>query len=276
MKLLRAALVSFLSICVAASVAQSGQELPVVNSGEMPLYPSLARLARIQGDVRLKVTTDGSKVASVTVESGQPLLAKAAQDNVRTWRFIRHEPTAFSTVFSFRLTEKESCKHDEPDNGQAILRLPTYVEITVNTLIHAYCDPDAGLDLSDPLRVFLTACENNRSPIPCEEMKIRLRSGTSTVTPVRFKDSDTRQGFVVPEELRSVKSVDVTIDAGGTAFTVPDLDAHFLKGKWRVGIDHTPFKDDTDLYNMPGTVHCAGFIHFQWGEPEAIVWHRCD
>jgi outer membrane biosynthesis protein TonB len=62
-----------LIICVVASVAQVAeppQKLPVVKSGDMPFYPPLANMARIQGDIHLRVTTDGSGVASVVVESG--------------------------------------------------------------------------------------------------------------------------------------------------------------------------------------------------------------
>ena len=211
----------------------------------------------------------------MVVESGPPMLAKAAQDNVKTWKFAPHEPTSFSTHFSYHLTTEESCKHDEPDNGEVVLKLPTEVQITSRASIHAYCDPDAGLDLSEPLRVFLTVCEIDGSPVPCGQMKIQLRSGTSIVTPQKFKDSDKSQGFVVPKEFRSLKSFEVSVDTSAGSFTA-DLDGHFLKGKWRIGIDHAPFKEDMGLYDMPDSVHCAGFIQFQWGEPETMTWHRCN
>ena len=96
------------------------------------------------------------------------------------------------------------------------------------------------------------------------------------MVPRRFKESDGEQGFFVPKEFRSAKTVDVNVDTGGARFTLTALDGHFLKGKWRVGIDHPPFKDDGDLSNMPAAVRCAGFVHFEWGEPKAIVWSRCD
>lgn len=275
-KLSSALLMCILNLCAAISLAQSGQELPIVKSGEMPLYPPLPRLARIEGDVQLRVTTDGSGVSSIAVQSGQLMLARSAQDNVKTWKFVPHKPTVFVTLFSFRITKEESCKHDDPDNGEVILRLPTYVQITTRALVHAYCDPDAGLDLSEPLRVFLTSCEIDGSHVPCEQMKIQLHSGTLSMVPQRFKESDGKQGFFVPKEFRSLKTVDVNVDTGGARFTLASLDGHFLKGEWRVGIDHAPFKEDTGLYSMPDTVRCAGFVHFEWGEPEAMVWSRCN
>lgn len=89
------------AIVSVAENAQPLQRLPVVKTGDMPFYPQLPRIARIEGDVRLRVTTDGSAVTSVRVESGQPMLAKAAQDNVQTWKFEPHDPTSFATLFSY-------------------------------------------------------------------------------------------------------------------------------------------------------------------------------
>lgn len=59
--------------------------LPNVTAAELPLYPPLARAARIAGTVTLRVVTDGERVADVTVQDGQPMLAMAAQDNIKAW-----------------------------------------------------------------------------------------------------------------------------------------------------------------------------------------------
>jgi TonB family protein len=55
---------------------------------EPPVYPGDARAARVKGVVRLEVLLgrDGS-VAEVKVLSGNPLLAPAAVDSVRIWRY---------------------------------------------------------------------------------------------------------------------------------------------------------------------------------------------
>ena len=52
----------------------------------MPLYPPLARQARISGTVRLEgiISRDG-RVVNLQVISGHPLLIKAAVDAVRQW-----------------------------------------------------------------------------------------------------------------------------------------------------------------------------------------------
>ena len=51
-----------------------------------PVYPSMARLARITGDVRLKavISTEG-KIKNLTAVSGHPLLVDSAMNAVRQW-----------------------------------------------------------------------------------------------------------------------------------------------------------------------------------------------
>jgi hypothetical protein len=242
----------------------------------MPFYPALPKMALIEGEVHLRVTTDGSAVASVTVESGQPMLARAAQDNVKTWKFEHHEPTSFLTVFSYHLLTEFKCDPDKPNNGDVHLELPTEVEITASTTLRdAYCDPTEGLDLTEPLRVFLTVCEVDGISVPCDKLTIRLQSGNLTVTPKRFKESEKKQGFVVPAEFRSLKAFDVSVDTGHGSLLFTDQNIAFLKGYWRVGIDHAPFKESTPVYGAAATVPCVGFIHFEWGEPEVVAWAPC-
>ena len=54
----------------------------------LPIYPDLARKAHIQGNVQLQaiITREGT-IAELTVISGHPMLAPAALDAVRQWRF---------------------------------------------------------------------------------------------------------------------------------------------------------------------------------------------
>ena len=53
-----------------------------------PVYPDLARRARIQGDVVLHAIIDkDGKVAEVQILSGHPLLVQAAIDAARRWRY---------------------------------------------------------------------------------------------------------------------------------------------------------------------------------------------
>ncbi len=274
-------LIGILGLCPGLSLAQDvrpAHKLPVVKSGDMPFYPSLPRTAQVEGEVDLQVTTDGSSVVSVTSDYGNLLLVKAAQDNVRTWKFEQHEPTVFSTVFSYHLVKEfvtYSCDLDVPDNGTVILKLPAEVDITSHLRIRDCHDPNEGLDLTEPLRVFLTACEVDGSPVPCDRLTIRLQSGTLTVTPTRFKESEKKQGFVVPKGFRNLKSFWVSVETESGSFVLANVDIGFLKGEWHVGVDHAPFKERTPVHPVPTEVHCVGFISFEWGEPGVVSYSPC-
>src|SRR5690349_4439351 len=76
---------------ISAAPQHSGPALPVVTAGEVPLYPPLARVAGVEGNVRLQVTTDGQRVIGTHIEDGNGALARSAEANVKTWRFARHK-----------------------------------------------------------------------------------------------------------------------------------------------------------------------------------------
>jgi len=61
-----------------------------------PVYPPLARQARIQGTVKLEavISKDGT-IENLTVVSGHPLLIQSALDAVRRWRY---QPTMLNGV----------------------------------------------------------------------------------------------------------------------------------------------------------------------------------
>jgi len=206
------------------------------------------------------------------------MLAKAAEEDVRTWKFEQHQPTSFPVLFSYHLEEElvtHSCDPEIPDNGTVVLKLPRFVEITSHARIPDCDDPNEGLDVSEPLRVFLTGCEIDGSMIPCEGMIVRLRSGELIVTPTRFKESEKKQGFVVPKEFRSLKAFDVIVDTGHGSLLFQGQDIHFLKGYWHVGVDHAPLKEEGPVYGAARNASCVGFIVFEWGEPEVVAWSPC-
>jgi periplasmic protein TonB len=68
-----------------------------------PIYPALARQARIQGKVQLHAIIDKEgKVSELQVVSGHPLLVKAALDAVQNWRYqptvLNGEPVEVDTT----------------------------------------------------------------------------------------------------------------------------------------------------------------------------------
>jgi hypothetical protein len=102
------------------------EETPVVKSGAMPLYPLLARQARLEGTVRLEVTTDGVSITKVAASGAHKLLMDAAEENIRTWLFYRHPPQTFIILFVYKLDKQEVVGFVNPT---VLLDLPSRIEI---------------------------------------------------------------------------------------------------------------------------------------------------
>lgn len=102
--------------------------LPAVAGAAVPLCPPLARAAKVQGVVHLKITTDGRRVIATHVEDGHKLLATAAEENARTWQFATHEPTTFTATYYYKL---DANLKGNPNNSTVLLRLPTEIEISI-------------------------------------------------------------------------------------------------------------------------------------------------
>jgi protein TonB len=67
-----------------------------------PAYPILARQARIQGPVQLRaIISKNGTIENLTVESGHPMLTRAAIEAVRQWRYrpylLNDEPIEIET-----------------------------------------------------------------------------------------------------------------------------------------------------------------------------------
>jgi protein TonB len=57
-----------------------------------PLYPAIARVARIQGAVQVQIDiSETGAVTNVTLLSGHPLLREAAMRAAKQWLFIPTE-----------------------------------------------------------------------------------------------------------------------------------------------------------------------------------------
>jgi hypothetical protein len=234
-------------------------------------------MARAEGDVKVDVTTDGERVITATAQ-GHPLFVKAAEAYVRSWTFAKHTPTTFVTNFSFRLTRWTGCRRADGnnppvnENGQISLKLPTQVDVVAEMPLDD-CDPTAGLDLSEPLRVFLTQCEADGSMVPCDKVSITLISDALRLKPARFR-SDGREGFIVPAEFRKLGKFGAIAETPKGTFSVSDVNGNYLKGDWRVVIDHAPFQEN--LRYLANGQSCVGLIHFQWGEPEVLAVGPCQ
>lgn len=93
----------------------------------------------------LRVSTDGRLVSDVGPESGHPILAKAATENVKTWEFKPHAATTFEVTFRYKLFTPEcdsECNCDRGERGEkesVILHLPTEADLSAPTFLT--CDP---------------------------------------------------------------------------------------------------------------------------------------
>jgi hypothetical protein len=106
---------------LSASAQEAPEELPKVIQHAEPTYPPIARTAHIQGEVGVRITTDGESVREAEAETGPALLRKAAEVNARTWKFAAHTPGTFHVTFRYKLMSG--------DVGVTFLESPATVEI---------------------------------------------------------------------------------------------------------------------------------------------------
>ena len=108
--MLKSTLLFFLFWVATIASAQTQLE-PVFKAHDQPVYPPLARTARIHGQVKLEfVVNRNGEPVSVTVLSGHPMLAPAAEASVWTWRFSMPksdslEDVHLATTFDYVLSD---------------------------------------------------------------------------------------------------------------------------------------------------------------------------
>jgi TonB family protein len=74
-------------LCIMALAAHAGDER-AVKTRVTPVYPEIAKRMRVEGEVKLEATVDaGGNVTDVKEISGNHVLALAAEDAVRKWKF---------------------------------------------------------------------------------------------------------------------------------------------------------------------------------------------
>lgn len=100
-------------------------DLPIVISASMPFYPDMARRARVEGIVRLRVTTDGARVEEVVVIGGPPLLTESARRNVETWEFGDGRARELEVTFHYVLESESSHRA----GGSVTIDFPYMVEV---------------------------------------------------------------------------------------------------------------------------------------------------
>jgi TonB family protein len=150
--------------------AQSAPPEPILKSAGQPQYPALARVAHIEGEVRLEfVLNQSGEPSSVTVISGHPMLAPAAVETVKSWKFefpenAFQEGRKYETTFVYKQVKKEIERENQPQFNVAVNTFHR-VEITA-TWAGAQASkcpapetqPPASTGAQDFVEVFRSAC----------------------------------------------------------------------------------------------------------------------
>lgn len=180
---------------------ESPRPLPEVTAHAPIKYVPLALQARIQGQVRLRIATDGHAVTGVTVKDGHPLLAQAAVENVRTWKFVDHVPGTFD-VIKFHYMEDDA----------TFLQQPGIVEVITT--------PERSID---------------RYTLP-EQWNVQIRDAQGTIdTPLTlwtYHENETKlDGYTggPQSQQRAIRNSHITGDMLGFDATVEDKYGQRLK-----------------------------------------------
>jgi TonB family protein len=141
-----------------AQVAPSPQGQIILSELSPPIYPPLARTARVLGDVKIavRVRQDGA-VESAEVVSGHPLLRAAALDSARRSKFecheCREELTSDSILYTFGFTTTQHCCQPQESSSAAeqgtkeprVGITQSQNHITILTEPFCICDPGADI-----------------------------------------------------------------------------------------------------------------------------------
>jgi protein TonB len=92
-----------------AIMVSPGVALSLLVQNRHPIYPLIAKSARVSGIVVLAATISTiGRVESLRVVSGPKMLRESALDAVRTWRFksymLNNQPTAFETTITLNFS----------------------------------------------------------------------------------------------------------------------------------------------------------------------------
>jgi len=149
-RLTSVALVAALSSVAGIVFAQSlpnpdtGKNNVVLTELFPPVYPRLARQARIVGEVLLELTVrpDGS-VDSLEVVTGHRLLAQAALDSARQSHFrctnCGESLSSYRLVYTFQFVETEDCCNTAQDGFPKVSQSANHISVVERSW--CTCDP---------------------------------------------------------------------------------------------------------------------------------------
>jgi len=187
--------VTALCAAVAGHVRAQSPMLPVVTWAPIVMPSDVARMAAVDGDIKLSVTTDGFQVVKVDVSSTKPMLADAAVSSVKQWQFAPHAPTTFTSTFRYRYKSAEMCPESDVET-EVSARLPAEVKFTTARFtVWSHGGPRCGVANDGKLAVLselngrLTCeCKGN-APIAAA-LIIAWQPGAPSSSTVRLRSDD--------------------------------------------------------------------------------------
>jgi TonB family protein len=158
-------------VCLAQGVtgSESPQSGVVLTKLIQPIYPPVARAARVTGDVDLLLTVrqDGA-VDNVVVTSGQPVLKESAVTSAQQSKFecrgCTEQLTKYRLVYTFEIEGECECEPKEAQSNkkepeQAFPRVPdAQHRVTVVAQILCTCDPAATTKVRSLRCLYLWRC----------------------------------------------------------------------------------------------------------------------
>ena len=247
----------------------AGAELPRVLSSPDLIYPKIALAARVSGIVRIHVTTDGKRVASIDSEDGPMMLRRSAEESVDAWIFEDHAPTTFTITFEYKMLDVRGCVEAK----RAVIRdLPTHIEIDDAPLT---CDWERYSRQQKYLR------EQHAYPV---ELHVEV-DGQEVAGPSKvaiFSDGTklelpVRDGlFLVPEILKNARSFAFEARIGDETVTIPQISGWAVEQRWTLNLPTKIPPDSEDHYGEidPKTVCILDFDPLD-GDGMGMETHPC-
>lgn len=128
------ALLLLLGLGAAAQDTRPVKDEPRLVHADVPMYPLDARIAHIIGTVEVQVTVKEGHVVDTTVKSGQPLLAKASSNNIRSWVFEPGVNETFTTKFIYEIEDVRTGRAHNT-NPTIEMHLPLFVKIKARAIM---------------------------------------------------------------------------------------------------------------------------------------------
>ena len=170
-----------------------------------PMYPPLARQARIQGTVILKVVIDKEgNVSNMQLVSGHPMLAPAAIEAVKQWKYTPYESNGEIVEVQTDVQVNFKLADDPPGRGVPYA-------------------PDPGPDLPGGALGGVIGGAISGTPTPLAEMWV----AEATMRPLRVKRVDPiYPPLAVQVHLQGIVALNVRISSSGDVETVTLISGH--------------------------------------------------